>query len=105
MQYIEAAADAWLENLEDFFKNIYDKFQDFLKKIKAEGIHSNSSWTGIDSNSSRRLSLKGDLDTLESDLSAWNEKIIDTLSHTSKQYHYSKPISYEYNLDFYGITL
>lgn len=104
--YIEAAADAWLENLEDFFKNIYNKFQDFLKKIKAEGIHSNSSWTGIDKPSSNRgLSLKGDLAELEADLTKWNEDIIDTLSHTSKQYHYSKPISYEYNLDFYGITL
>ena len=42
---------------------------------------------------------------MKADLSKWNEDIIDTLSHTSKQYHYSKPISYEYNLDFYGITL
>ena len=72
LNMIEVAAEAWLENLEDFFKNIYDKFQDFLKKIKAEGIHSNSSWTGIDKNSSRRLSLKGDLEKVEGDLSKWN---------------------------------
>ena len=84
MQYIEASAEAWLENLEDFFTSIYDKFQDFLKKIKAEGITSNSTWTGIDSNNTRRLSLKGDLGKLEADLNSWNEKIIDTLSKTSK---------------------
>ena len=65
MNYIEASAEAWLENLEDFFTGIYSKFQDFLKKIKAEGIHSNSSWTGIDQNKTRELSLKSDLDKFE----------------------------------------
>ena len=106
---IEVAAESWLQNLESFFSDIYNKFQDFLKKIKAEGIHSNSSWTGIDQNKSsnnRGLeTVKGELQKIEADLSKWNQDIINTLSHTSKQYHYSKPISYEYNLDFYGITL